>query len=336
MQKLLYAIGALIVVLIAIGLALPRYARVDADLTIDAHPATVFALVNDFRRINVWSPSINSDPNARVVYAGPRRGVGSAMTWDGPTVGSGTQVITHSRPYEHVATTINAGEPGEAKSWFDLVESGAGTSIRWSFQTDYGYNLIGRYFALIVTSVIQRDYDNGLANLKELVESLPRADFSDIAIERLVVEATEIAYLRATSRPEPAAISEAMGDAYFDVLNFIDRNGLVEAGAPLAITRTFSGAELLFDAAIPVRGVTESTPRDSAGVKIGHTYAGNVIRVRHVGPYRSLSTTHSKIAAYLAALGIERNGAKWESYISDPTKVPEGEILTYVYYPIRE
>ena len=26
-------------------------------------------------------------------------------------------------------------------------------------------------------------------------------------------------------------------------------------------------------------------------------------------------------AAYLAALGIERDGAAWESYVSDPTKV---------------
>ena len=42
-----------------------------------------------------------------------------------------------------------------------------------------------------------------------------------------------------------------------------------------------------------------------------------------------------KIAAYLAALGIKRNGDAWESYVSDPTKVAEADLLTYVYYPIR-
>ena len=37
----------------------------------------------------------------------------------------------------------------------------------------------------------------------------------------------------------------------------------------------------------------------------------------------------------LAAHGIERNGASWESYVSDPGDVPEKDLLTYVYYPIR-
>jgi effector-binding domain-containing protein len=54
-----------------------------------------------------------------------------------------------------------------------------------------------------------------------------------------------------------------------------------------------------------------------------------------VGSYRRLTATHRKISAYLAALGIERNGAAWESYVSDPRKVREDELLTYVYYPIK-
>ena len=126
-----------------------------------------------------------------------------------------------------------------------------------------------------------------------------------------------------------------MGAAYFQILNFIDQHGLADAGAPLSITRDFSGAELSFDAAIPVRGLDDDTPRNSVGVRIGQTYAGPVIRVRHIGSYRQLSVTHRKISAYLAALGIERNGPAWESYVSDPGNVAENELLTYVYYPIK-
>ena len=70
-------------------------------------------------------------------------------------------------------------------------------------------------------------------------------------------------------------------------------------------------------------------------MRIGKTFAGNVIRVRHTGSYRMLNETHRKIGAYLAALGIERAGYAWEAYISDPTKVAESELLTYVYYPIE-
>ena len=334
MQKLLYGIVAFIILLLVIGLALPRHARVEVQTRIDAHPATVFALVNDFHRVALWSPWLEADPNARVVHSGPARGVGAMMTWDGSIIGTGTQVITESRPFTHVATTINPGESGEARTWLDLEGNGGSTRVTWRFETDYGYNVFGRMFGLAFAGIVRQDYESGLIRLRQLAESMPTADFGDLEIEQLAVAAAEIAYLPTTAVPEPAAISEAMGDAYFEILSFIDKHELSEAGAPLSITRSYSGSELLFDAAIPVRGVTDDTPRDGPRVRIGTTYAGNVIRVRHVGSYRTLGATHRKIGAYLATLGIERAGAAWESYVSDPTKVPESELVTYVYYPI--
>jgi len=333
-QKILYGIAGFIALLILVGLALPRYAWVAVEAEINANPATIFALVNDFHRINLWSPRIDTDPNARMMYSGPARGVGATMTWDGAIIGSGTQLITESRPHEYVGMSINPGEAGETTAWFEISGEDGASKVTWGFETDYGYNVVGRYFALLLTGIVRRDYKLGLVKLKDLAETMPHADFSDIEIEHIFVEATEIAYLRTMSIPEPAAISAAMGDAYFEILSFIDEHGLAEAGAPLSITRSFSGSELLFDAAIPLRGVNESTPRNGTTVRIGKTYAGEVIRVRHVGPYRTLGATHRKISAYLAALGIERAGDAWESYVSDPTKVPQSELLTYVYYPI--
>ena len=335
LHKVLYGIGALIGLLVIVGLALPRQTQVVAKTEVGAHPATVFALLNDLERVSLWDPLTDTDPNAKIVYSGPRRGVGAAMTWDGSIIGSGSQLIVDSRPFEHVAMVINPGAAGESRSRFDVSGSDNGTEVTWTFETDYGYNLIGRYIALLIDDIVRQDHERSLARLKDLAQSLPDADFSDIEIEHILVEATTIAYLPTTSIPEPAAISEAMGDSYFEILSFIDEHGLQEAGAPISITRSFEGGKLLFDAAIPVRGVSEVTPGDGSGVRIRQTYAGPVIRVKHVGPYRDLGLTHRKIAAYLAALGIGRAGAAWESYVSDPTKVAERDLLTYVYYPIR-
>ncbi len=335
MQKILYGILAIFAVLIIIGFALPRTHSVEVSTEIDAPQATVFALVNDFRRLTSWAPWADTDPNARLIYSGNTRGQGATVTWDGAILGAGTQTIVESRPFDYVGIAINTGEAGEARSWFRLAPGVGTTMVHWGFETDHGMNIVGRYFASMLGSVVARDYEAGLARLKELAESLPDADFGDIDIEHLIVEPVDIAYLPAHSRPEPSAMSEAMGAAYFEILKFIDANGLQDAGAPLSITKTFVGAELLFDAAIPVRGMTDSTPRESNGVRLGTTYGGPVIRVRHVGSYRDLSATHRKIAAYLAALGIERNGEPWESYVSDPGKVPEAELVTLIYYPVR-
>jgi effector-binding domain-containing protein len=311
--------------------AAPQQARVAASIEIDARPATVFALVNNFHRVSLWSPWLETDPNARIEISGPNSGVGAKMSWNGPVLGSGSQLITESRPFEHIDTLINPNEAGAARSWFDFRDTGSTTVVNWTFEADYGYNLVGRYTALMLNGIIRKDYENGLQGLAELAESLPRADFSKLQVKQLDVTAVDIAYRQTSSTPDPASTAEALGEAYFRVLNFIDANGLEEAGAPMLISRSFDGNRMHFDAAIP----TEATPRDAAGIRIGQTYAGEAVRVQHHGPYRNLVRTHRQITAYLAAHGIERNGDAWESFANDPTKVEESDVLTDVYYPIR-
>lgn len=334
LKKFLYSIGALILGLVVIGLFLPSRAQIERSITIDASRATVFALVNDFHQVNKWSPWIEADANARIDISGPRRGVGATVAWDGNIVGQGSQLITESVPFERVVTALDFGDQGKATAVFDLSETDEGTEVVWTFDMEFGFNLIGRYIGLTLGSIVGEDYEKGLASLKSMAEGLPRADFSDVDMEHVVVEAIDIAYLPTTSILEATAISDAMGKAYFDILGFIDENDLQEAGAPISISRAFSGSEIRFDAAIPVRGITDSTPRSGHSVKLGTTFEGPVVRAKHIGSYRELGQTHDKIAAYLAALGIERNGDAWESYVSDPTRTNEKELLTYVYYPI--
>lgn len=335
MKKILAASAGIALLVIVVGMILPSRPQVERDILIDAHAATIFALLNDFRQVSKWSPMLDGDPNAQVDISGPPRGVGASIYWDGHIIGRGRQTIIESVPYERITMQFELGNQAPAAVTYTLSAEEEMTRVVWLHETDYGFNLVGRYFGLLQDSIIGRGQEEGLTRLKELAENLPRADFSDIEIEQLVVEGSDIAYLRTTSIPEATAISAAMGDAYFSILSFIDDHGLHDAGAPLSITRTFSGSELVFDAAIPVRGLSAATPRTGEAVKIGRTYAGPVIRVKHTGSYRTLGRTHDKIAAYLAALGIERNGDAWESYISDPTRTDQADLLTYVYYPIR-
>ena len=335
MKRILWSTGGIFLLVFVVGLFLPSRVNIERDVLVDTHAATVFALLNDFRQISKWSPILEGDPNAKIEISGPKRGAGATITWDGHIIGQGRQTIIESTPYEHITIQFEFAGQAPAKSTFSLSSADNMTRVAWRQEIDHGFNLGGRYLGLLQDSIIGPEQEEGLERLKELAESLPRADFSDIEIEQIVVESSNIAYLRTTSIPEATAISEAMGEAYFAVLRFIDEHGLDDAGAPLSITRTFSGSELVFDAAIPVRGLTTSTPRSGETVKIGRTYEGPVIRVKHIGPYRTLGRTHDKIAAYLAALGIERNGDAWETYISDPTRTDESDLLTYVYYPIR-
>jgi len=333
-RKLSYALGGSCFLLFAVGVFLPSLARVEREILIDAHRATVFALLNDFHQINKWSHWVADDPNLRLELTGPDRGVGAMMRWSGNIIGQGSQIITESEALQTVVIQRTLEDLGIVETSFHLTETQSGTNVLWRYENDFGRNIFGRYYALMLDDIIGSRYETSLVSLKAMAESLPPSDFSDLVIEQIFVAPTDIAFIETSSEPLAAAISDAMGKAYFSVLSFIDEHGLQEDGAPLSISRAFDGSELRFDAGIPVRGVVDDTPESQGTVQLGQTYGGPVIRAKHSGSYLQLGQTHNKIAAYLAAYGIERNGDAWESYVSDPTRTAESDLVTYIFYPI--
>jgi len=304
--------------LASLGIALPPRTVVERSILIDAYPATVFALLNDFKQVVQWLPMLDADANAQIDISGPPRGVGARISWNGRIIGQGQQTIVECVPYEKIATQLNPGTRNPATNVFSLAQENGMTRLSWRHEREFGWYLAGRYFGLMLERIIGPEQEQGLVELGKLAENLPRANFGAIEIEQLVVLPLDIAYLQTTSIPEATAISAAMRDAYYRV------------------TRTFAGSELVFDAAIPVRGSAANVPHSGGIVRTGRTYGGPVIRVRHIGAYRNLGATHEKIVAYIAALGVTRNGDAWESYVSDPTRTDEAELVTYVYYPIRQ
>lgn len=47
---------------------------------------------------------------------------------------------------------------------------GNGTTVAWTFENDFGYNVFYRYFGLILEDMIAPDYEKGLSNLKTRLE----------------------------------------------------------------------------------------------------------------------------------------------------------------------
>ena len=177
-RKFAYSAGGLLLALMLLGLMLPPTVHVERAIRIDAPPASVFALINDFNQINQWSPWVATDPNALFTVSGPPRGVGATITWDGSIVGQGRQVILESEPFSRVVSELDLGGQGRPTSTFELLQVESGTQVNWSFENEFGFNLVGRYFGLMLDGIVGPDYESGLANLKAMAERLPRADFS--------------------------------------------------------------------------------------------------------------------------------------------------------------
>jgi effector-binding domain-containing protein/carbon monoxide dehydrogenase subunit G len=337
-RRIMLWVGIVLIVAIAAAYMLPRNVRVERSATIGAPQATLFTLLNSFKQFNKWSPWFELDPAAKYTHEGPGAGVGAKLSWVGNprTLGSGSQTITASEPYETIAADVDFGQGGgPAKQVYTLAAEGTGTKLTWSMDVDLGMNPIARYFGLGFEGTIGKDFDRGLVLLKALAESLPKADFAGLQIEAVLVEAAPVAFVATSSPRNDGALTAAIAKAYAALGAFMAVHKVKQAGAPITIDTGSSDTGYLFDAAIPVdRSPDKPVPPDSR-VQLKQTYGGTVLKVALRGPYSQIPGTHDKIKAYMAAHGIDTNGSPWNEFANDPTTVKESEVLTNIYFPIK-
>lgn len=146
--------------------SLSRSARIEAD------PARVHDLVDDFHQWVHWSPWEGLDPEMEREYDGPARGVGSRYSWRGNSkAGEGSMEITASDPTQ-VELDLQFLKPFKATNVtrFDLVPDHGGTEVSWTMTGDRNpvMAVLGRLF---FDKAIAKDFDRGLARLKSLAES---------------------------------------------------------------------------------------------------------------------------------------------------------------------
>ena len=92
-KTILLSVTGLLVLAIAIVAAIasqrPDTFRVSRSASIAAPPDKLFALINDVREFNSWSPYVLRDPQATGRYSGPPAGPGAHYDFEGKKSGSG-------------------------------------------------------------------------------------------------------------------------------------------------------------------------------------------------------------------------------------------------------
>jgi effector-binding domain-containing protein len=335
-RKVVLGIGGVIGLLAVIGLLLPRYVHVERAITIKAPQATVFTVLNGFTHFNKWSPWFQLDPDAKYTFEGPRSGVGARLSWvgDPATLGNGAQAIITSEPWGRVQTDFDFGPQGKAIGTHTLTVEGGDTHVVWGFNTDLGLNPVSRYLGLMFDTMIGRDYDRGLAGLKTFAETLPNADFATLKIEtETAVQQVALGYPLTVPR-NAEALELALGKVFATLTAFMEANGLTAASAPLCIDVKSTDSTYVVMAAIPLQRSPASLPAHPS-IQLTKTYEGTVLRIVHTGPRRHLPVTYDKIAAFLAARGLEQTGPAWEEWLDAAAEVPESSLRTVVRLPTK-
>lgn len=343
LKRILLGFVILLALLVLVGLLLPSSAHVQRSTTITAPPSAVFEVVNSFKRFNEWSPWYELDPAARYVYSGPEQGVGARFEWtsEKPEVGSGSQEIIASEPDKRVRSKLDFGSQGTAEAEISIVPVDQGSEVTWSLDSQFGFNLLHRYFGLLFDQWFGADYEKGMAKLKALLEKDAAGPTPEAKLEIVVaaVAPIDIVSVEGTTSLDPNAIAQALARAYSKVGDFMQANGLEQSAAKVAITRFYDESGWGFEAAVPYQGSDEAKAKaraaDGGGVKVAQTYSGKVVKATHVGPYAGLPDTYRQLEDYVAASKLEPNGQSWEQYVTDPQRTPPEQLRTDVFMPVK-
>jgi len=167
------AVLVLIVGVLVFAASKPDSFRVQRTASIKAPPEKVFALINDLKGWNTWSPYEKKDPAMKRTLSGAPTGKGAIYEWSGnKDVGRGRMEITDAAPPSKVLIKLDFIEPFEAHNTaeFDLQPRGDMNDVTWALYgpSPFIAKVMGLFFNM--DTMIGRDFETGLANLKAVAE----------------------------------------------------------------------------------------------------------------------------------------------------------------------
>ncbi len=174
----LIAVAAVITVFLIVVALQPSEFRVARTVVMAAPAGAIFDEVNDFHRWRPWSPYETLDPQMERRYEGPQAGPGASYAWKGnKDVGEGRSTIVESRPNDLVRIKLEFVRPFACTNTveFTFKPQGDQTAVTWSLagRNSFLSKAVGLFMNM--DKMIGGQFDQGLTQLKSLVEEGPRS-----------------------------------------------------------------------------------------------------------------------------------------------------------------
>ena len=325
----------LLIILIVVGggysiwmATLPASYEVSRSLSMNAPAAVVFEQVNTVKNWENWSAWMEDDTTIVNTYEGPASGPGAKWTWNGEKSSTGTMELMESVPHSSLAFDMTFGK-SVSKVTCTFAEENGVTTATLGLAGEVGF--FQRFMSKMMDVWIGPYYERGLNNIKEIVESMPKAP--EVAIEMTEVEAMPYYGIKTEDLPMDQMNAEFFGTNYGKIMAYMGENGIEAAGAPFAIYYKWDKENQVttLEPGVPVAEQGEGNDE----VKGGMTYAGPVLHATYTGPYAQSESVHEAISAYMRDNNITFGDIVWEVYANDPQEVPEEELITEIYYAIK-
>jgi len=333
--RILIWIAAILGLLLLIGAFLPGSVTVSRSTSIKAPASTVYGVLTDLTTYDAWMPWNQIDSNMKKTFGPVTKGKGAWYSWSSENwkVGEGKLEISAVVPNQSVTTDLVFGGSDEInKAEWTLEPNGNDIKITWTMHAHFGHNPISRWFGLFGESMIAPDFEKGLAQLKQKIETgelrLPEP--------KMMVETIKTVPFQVLTILDTAAVQSDIGPvlqkAYGEIGELINKDQLTFTSAPMAWFYSNS-APYVLEAAIPVNKAPGNT---TVRIKYKTVPAENAVVVHFYGPYEETNLAYAKIQDWLKANNKKAKGTPYDVYVDDPTtKKSMYEVRTDIIQPFE-
>ena len=320
----------LVVLIVILGVIAPKDYSVERSVLINAPSQVVFNHIKYWRNWQAWSPWAEMDSTMTVAVEGIDGTPGSRYRWSGVKAGTGEMTHTGIKENEEIAYQLRFIKPWESTSngYIRLIDSEGNTQASWGFygKNPFPWNILTLFFSM--ETMIAKDFDRGLALLKDISEKENTA-IQSYSVTELMFPARTYAAIQKTIGF--VQIQNSLAGAYTKIMAELGKQGIQMAGAPAALYYEWDEQNRITKvaAAIPIK-----SPIKSGGdLKIIRMPATKAYMVDYFGPYQESAAAHYACDFYLSKKGLKQKSPVIEEYITDHASEPDSsKWLTKIYY----
>ncbi|AWV07797.1 polyketide cyclase [Marilutibacter maris] len=325
--EILISIAIVTVLFLTVGVLLPDRRHLEESVESNRKLTIVYDTLNSLRRFDDWNSLVLHDPGIELKLSGPESGVGARLDYQSQVeeLGSGSWEITGNEPNKSVSYALTSNPKGNnpfrgrgknERTTYTLTptgRSGRNVMITQTYDVDYGWDLLGRYAGMYVTSNFGQDMKLSLSRLSNMLATVPNHDYSVFgkddpskAPQLSQRPAQNLLIVRAAVPRDNDAVATQMKSNMEWIKKVMDANGLVAAGPVRVITNEFGAETYSFDVAQPVRKKGDGDSKDNGNGKEGEDKAeataavpatdAEKLEIKVEGPVEAVYAEGSKVA----------------------------------------
>ena len=336
MKKLLRFLVILISIVIAgilvLGLVEPKSVVVLRSTMIKAPKEAVFEQIQYFKNWTNWDPWYKMNPTMKITFAGTDGQPGSSFHWAG-----GDEKKTGEGTMSNLATTgtnmdyqIDILKPYKVsnKGYINAKDSAGMTKVIWTCNAEMSFPWNAAFAVMNMDKMLGPDFDSGLANMKQYLESRNMAATTGIDVKE--VDFPEHTYEGIRKAIPWTEIEKLCGDSW-ETLGKGMQSKINGPATGLYFTWDTATKSTDMAAAFPAYDTTKPLP----GSTFIHVGAAKAYMAVYKGGYSNMMPAHMAIMKQMDAKGLKHSLVVEEYKVGRHQEPDSTKWVTNIYYLVQ-